>query len=298
MVDLAAELECSPKTVQRTIEQMRDYLNAPIEYDRRQHGYRYRDDLADMFELPGIWLTSEELQSLTALLELLNSMGSGLLRDELSSVEEQVKRLLSTRGISVEEFEQRVKFLPMENRSLNSHTFSLASEALLNRKQLDIHYLSYTQQQSQRTISPQTLIYYRENWYLDAWCHMRNDLRTFSISRIERAEISEKAATKISVEAQQKHFAGSFGIFSGKAKHLAKLRFFPAIEREIASQRWHRRQQGEWDGDEYILTFPYDDDRELVQDILRHVPNVVVEAPLKLRKTVQDRLRVGLEVFG
>ena len=62
-----------PKTVQRSIEQMRDYLNAPIEYDRSLHDYAYRGDTANMFELPGMRLTAEELQSLTALLQLLSS---------------------------------------------------------------------------------------------------------------------------------------------------------------------------------------------------------------------------------
>ncbi|MEE8058235.1 MAG: WYL domain-containing protein [Pseudomonadales bacterium] len=298
LLDIAEELECSTRTVQRTIDQMRIYLNAPIEYDRSQRGYCYRGDLIDMFELPGTWLTAEELQSLATLLHLLNSMGSNLLKEELSSVEGQINRLLVARGLSVEELKQRVKFLPMAIRTLDSHIFTRASEALLNRQQLDIHYRSYSHQQTRRRISPQTLIYYRENWYLDAWCHLRKALRTFSIARIEKAELSTATAKKISTEQQQQHFAQSFGIFSGKAKHQARLRFFPAIAREIASQQWHPEQQSEWEGEDYILSFPYSDERELVQDILRHIPSVVVEAPAKLKKSVQNRLYAGLEVFN
>lgn len=297
-VELARQLECSDKTVKRSIEQLRDYLNAPIEYDNAQHGYCYRGDLADMFELPGIWLTADELHSLTALLELLNNMGSGLLKDELGSVKNQIQKLLSARGVSAQEFQQRVKFLPLANRSLDSHVFTLASEALLKRRQLRVHYCSYNHKKSQRTISPQTLIYYRENWYLDAWCHLREDLRTFAIARIEKAETLKNTAKKVDEVQRQQHFAQGFGIFSGQGKHQAKLRFFPTIAREIASQQWHPEQQGKWDGSDYLLSFPYSDDRELIQDILRHIPNVVVEGPVKLRKRVQDRLHAGLEVFS
>ena len=32
---------------------------------------------------------------------------------------------------------------------------------------------------TQRIVSPQRLSYYRENWYLDAWCHDKNALRKF-----------------------------------------------------------------------------------------------------------------------
>lgn len=296
-VSLAQRLECSPKTVARTIEQMRDHLNAPIVYDRARHGYHYEHDLAGMFELPGIWLTAEELQSLTALLNLINSMGNSLLKDELQGVEAQLKKLLTARGISVEEFEQRVKFLPMASRVINSEIFATISEALLNRRQLNTCYRSYTQQQTQRPLSPQTLIYYRENWYLDAWCHLRNDLRTFSISRFEKTAISSKPAKKISQQQQQAHFADSFGIFAGKGRHVATLRFLPAIAREIANQQWHPRQQGEWQGDHYLLSFPYSDDRELVQDILKHTPHVVVEAPALLKKAVKNKLQQGLEQY-
>jgi predicted DNA-binding transcriptional regulator YafY len=186
----------------------------------------------------------------------------------------------------------------MAIRSLDSEIFNRSSEALLNRKQLQIHYRSYNQQTTQRSISPQTLIYYRENWYLDAWCHLREELRTFSIARIEKATLSGKKARDIQEKQQQQHFSESFGIFSGAAKHQARLRFFPSVAREIASQSWHPEQQGEWDGEDYILSFPYGDDRELLQDILRHVPNVVVEGPGTLKKKVRDRLLAGVEVFA
>ncbi len=75
------------------------------------------------------------------------------------------------------------------------------------------------------------------------------------------------------------------------------MRFSPAIAREIASQQWHPQQQGEWQGEEYVLSFPYGDDRELVQDILKHTPNVVVEAPAKLKKAVKSKLQQGLERY-
>ena len=105
-------------------------------------------------------------------------------------------------------------------------------------------------------------------------------------------------AKKIDEAQCQQHFSEGFGIFSGKGKHQAKLRFYPTIAREIASQQWHPDQQGEWDDGDYLLSFPYSDDRELVQDILRHTPNVVVEGPAKLKKRVQGQLHAGLEVFS
>lgn len=82
---------------------------------------------------------------------------------------------------------------------------------------------------------------------------------------------------------------------------LARLATLPkydskTIAREIARQQWHPEQQGDWDDQEYLLTIPYSDDRELVQDLLRHTPHVYVESPVKLRKTLHRKLQQGVEL--
>jgi len=52
-----------------------------------------------------------------------------------------------------------------------------------------------------------------------------------------------------------------------------------------------------WDADEYVLSLPYGDDRELVRDVMKYVPDVVVEAPSKLKHSVMQRLQHGLEEY-
>lgn len=298
MSRLAEKLECSERTVKRTIQQMQDYLGAPIEYFPQEKGWQYDGEESDRFELPGLWLTSDELQSLTLLMHSMESFGKGLLRDELSVIDQQIDRLLSARGIKRSEFDEHIKVLPMANRQIPNRTFLLLSEALLKRKRLEMSYSSYQQQKTRRTISPQNLVYYRENWYLDAWCHLREELRTFSLARIEWLAITDQKTKAISIQALTDHFEQSFGIFAGQAKDTAKLRFDRTIAREIALQEWHPKQQCEWEGDEYLLSIPYSDERELAQDILKHIPHVYVESPVKLRKAVQNKLHAGLELYS
>lgn len=54
---------------------------------------------------------------------------------------------------------------------------------------------------------------------------------------------------------------------------------------------WHPQQQGTWleDGS-YELKIPYSDPRELVMDILRHGPHVVVIEPASLVDEVRSQL--------
>lgn len=294
---LATLLECSEKTVKRAIDNMRDYLDAPIAYFPEAKGWGYVQQEQGHYELPGLWLTSAELQSLALLLQLLDSFGNGLLNQELSVIEQSISKLLAARGIERSAFDQHIKVLPLSNRYIASQLFAQVCEAILTKRRLSISYCNYQQQMSRREISPQTLVYYRENWYLDAWCHLRHGLRTFSLARLEKLNILNERALPVSGEELKAHFSEGYGIFSGAAKYMATLRFSPELAHEIAMQQWHPEQIGVWDDREYVLSLPYSDERELIQDILRYSPHVTVEQPSELRQAVCARLQQAIELY-
>jgi predicted DNA-binding transcriptional regulator YafY len=86
-----------------------------------------------------------------------------------------------------------------------------------------------------------------------------------------------------------------YGIFAGKPQQWATLRFTPERARWVAAERWHADQLGRWDAEgRWVLSIPYADPRELVMDILRHVPEVEVLQPEELVDEVMRRLRLGL----
>jgi predicted DNA-binding transcriptional regulator YafY len=151
---------------------------------------------------------------------------------------------------------------------------------------------------TEREISPQRLVHYRENWYLDAWCHMRNALRTFSMDRVQAAEICATRAMDVP-EAELDEVLGSgYGIFAGRDVTWAKLRFSPAAARWVAAESWHPKQRGSYEADgSYILEIPYSDDRELVRDILRHGADVEVVTPASLREAVRAELVSALKRY-
>jgi predicted DNA-binding transcriptional regulator YafY len=151
----------------------------------------------------------------------------------------------------------------------------------------------------QRTVSPQRLVYYRDNWYLDAWCHLRDGLRTFGIDAIETVQALEEPSLEVSAEELDSHFAGAYGIFAGAAEHRAVLRFEPMRARYVATERWHRDQHGEMlpDG-RYQLSVPYGNPAELVMDILKYGPDCEVIEPLELRDLVAERLAAALARYG
>ena len=83
---LCEKLECSRATVNRIIQEMRLYFNAPIEYDRSRNGYHYTLGDGQTFELPGLWFSATELYALLTTQQLLAHVQPGLLDTQLKPV--------------------------------------------------------------------------------------------------------------------------------------------------------------------------------------------------------------------
>jgi predicted DNA-binding transcriptional regulator YafY len=289
---LQDELECSRATVNRIIQEMRLYFNAPIEYDRQSNGYHYALTDGETFELPGLWFSETELYALLTTQQLLAHVQPGLLETQLQPIKERIEKILTSRHLGSEEISKRVRILRMTGRNVALECFQTVAGALLQRNSL---YISYhgrgNDETSQRKISPQRLIHYRDNWYLDAWCHTRNALRSFAVERITAAKVLPQRCRDVPEKQLDTHYASSYGIFAGEPKHTAVLRFTPERARWVADEHWHPQQQSLLLGDgSYELRIPYSDPRELVMDILKHGGEVEVLAPKELRNAVAERL--------
>jgi len=147
-----------------------------------------------------------------------------------------------------------------------------------------------------REVSPQRLVYYRDNWYLDAFCHLRDDVRSFSVDAIEAVQELEKEAISVEEKTLQKNLDATYGIFSGNSLKIAKLRFSPFRARWVAHEVWHPNQKGEMQEDgSYLLEVPYADDRELIHDILRQGKEVDVLNPPELINNLRSELEEMLK---
>ncbi|MBV5305720.1 MAG: WYL domain-containing protein [Desulfobulbaceae bacterium] len=298
-VDLEAQMECSWPTVKRAMRKMRDELGAPVRYDRKYKGYILDRAGEEQHELPGLWFSVSELHALLTLHELLNRMQPGLLRQEFSPFRQRIESILEGRKMSTGEVFRRFRFFSVGARTCLPDKFHLAASATLQRRKLDLRYQNRAaDSSSSRVVSPQRLIYYRENWYLDTWCHQAGAFRTFALDRVSEIVLLDETALEIADEELDDHYAGAFGIFSGPATRKAVLRFTPQRARWIAAEQWHPDQQGTWLSDgSYQLCLPYGDSRELVLDILRYGPDVEVVAPDELRCEVRKRLKAALKQY-
>jgi len=297
--DLMRRLECAEPTVYRLIRLLKDHLNAPIEWHEELGGYYYRREAGGgAYELPGLWFNVEELQALIVFERLFESLEPGLLGDHLAPLARRVTELLEHKQLGLSEAAKRIRVLGMAARPAGEWFHVLASATLQRRKLHLIYHGRARDQITEREVSPQRLVHYRDNWLLDGWCHTRKGLRSFAVDRVKSAaELDEPADTRPDAELDE-HFASSYGIFAGKANKTAVLRFSPQRARWVADERWHPEQAGQFltDG-RYELRIPYRDDRELVMDILKYGSDVEVVSPTALFDLVIAKLRETLALY-
>jgi predicted DNA-binding transcriptional regulator YafY len=298
--DLMAKLECSKSTLHRTINALKDYLNAPVVFDPNAGGYKYSKDAAgETYELPGLWFTPRELQALAVLQRLLKDAGGGLLEEHLAPLARRLGELTQHQRLNLGEAPSRLRFPSIGARPAGKE-FDTVASATLQRKKLWIEYHSRSKdERTERTVSPQRVTHYRESWYLDAWDEERNALRIFSVDRITRANVLDAPAFDVPESELDEHYASAYGIFGGKADKVAVLRFTREGARWVADEKWHPQQEARWlpDG-RYEMRIPYKEPRELVMDIMRQGKNVEVVAPQDLREQVNEELNRAIAQYS
>lgn len=296
---LMARLECSRATMFRLIAEMKDILGAPIEFDPERSGFIYKQSAdGPRYELPGLWFSPAELQSLAVMQRMLHDLGGGLLADQLSTITKRLNQLVQHRRLNLGEAAARLRFPGVASRPAGE-AFQVAASATLQRRKLWFEYHSRgSDRRSERTVSPQRLTHYREAWYLDAWDDASDELRTFSIDRMTKPRVLDDAAFDLEDAELDAHYATSYGIFGGKADKEAVLVFSSERARWVADEIWHPEQKGKYleDG-RYELRVPFKDSRELCMDIMRHGPHVEVVEPDELRLQVADLLLRALQIY-
>jgi predicted DNA-binding transcriptional regulator YafY len=297
---LLDELEISAATLKRDLAHLRDRMNAPVVFDRDRKGWRLdatAQAVGTQYELPGLWLSADEIHALLTMQHLLAHLDKGgLLGPHIAPLTERLHKMLGSGVRAGSEVARRIRVQTVGARKVHLPHFEAVGTALLRRRRLHIGYHGRGRDlASDRVVSPQRLIHYRDNWYLDAWCHLRKGLRSFALDAMSSARVLDRPAIDVSDARLDAVLGAGYGIFAGKKVQWAELRFSAERARWVSAETWHPKQQGRFDTEgRYLLRLPYADPRELVMDILRHVPEVEVLGPARLREAVDEKLRATL----
>ncbi len=288
-------LGISPATFKRDLEYLRDRLHAPIVWNADQRGYEFGtpDGVGPRFELPGFWFNQSEIYALLTMQQLLSDLEPGVLAAHVAPLKARLAMLLEEGDVAAAEVDKRIRIMRQSARRVSPGVFEVIAAAVLRRRRVKLKYTARSDgKTSERVISPQRLVHYRDNWYLDAWCHWRDGLRKFSVDAMADVELLADKAKAIDMKTIEREFGSGYGIFSGRPTAWASLRFTPERARWVAHEVWHPAQRSKFEADgSYVLEVPFSDPRELMMDVLKYGADVQVLAPAVLRRRVQAEIR-------
>jgi predicted DNA-binding transcriptional regulator YafY len=289
---LMERLGVSRASVKRDLEYMRERFNAPIDYDPEARGYTFGQPRpGPRYELPGLWFSADEAYALLSMHSLLAELQPGLLEPHIKPLQARLRAVLGGEP-AWKDIEKRIRVFQPERRTAPPEHFGIVATAVVKRARLWIrHYNRKEDRETEREISPQRLVHYRDNWYVDGYCHVREGLRSFAVDAIRAAELREARAKEIPAAELDEHLGSGYGIFAGREVQWAKLRFTPEAARWVAAQSWHPKQRTEVESNgSYVLEIPYAHERELLMEILKYGADVEVLAPASLRTRVAESL--------
>lgn len=270
-----------------------------ITYDRKYKGYVLEKQKGS-FESPRPFFTMSEITSLVLIEHALQGLQKGLLSNLLGPIRKRFLPLLKMRNIPFDTFRDRFKILSVFCRGVDEKIFQTVFDSINRGNRLLITYRSLGKTLAcPRLVSPQTILRYRDNWYLDGFCHQKQALRCFAMSRILSARMVKEPAQAVPSDVLRGHYSHAFGIFTGQATRSATIRFTGVAAHEIPHETWHPAQTGEKQPDgSYVLTVPYGNDTELVMDILKWGSDAEVLGPRELREKVGEMLRKAAGKYG
>lgn len=305
--EIQSVLQVSSPTLKRDLRFMRENLGAPIRYSKARGGYFYDVVERETRQLIGRprkhrlpeasrlrqkqWYSSQELFVLCSTIDLLSQLSEdkqSAIFQELEPLRARVANLLCLGDIDPKELLRRVKIVGGCKPFEEPPTFETIGVALCERRRVRIEYFTPSRGETTlRDISPLRLVHYKNRWYVDAYCHLSEGLRTFLIENVESAEVLEENIIRYSLEKVKRELDAGYGIFHGEKLQEAQIHIPAERVSYVLREGWHADQRVEPNEDRSAeLYVPYSHPTELIGEILRWGAGVEVKAPADLKALV------------
>lgn len=242
---LAEEWEVSRKTIQRDLEYMRYQLDAPLEYDQVRRGYYYTEQ---NFSLPAISLKESDLFAIFLAEKVLAQYEGTPIYDNLCTVFQKIEDSLPDKVLPGCNHDLcHFSFLSQSYTHVDPVVWQAVFSCLRHQNRLEMEYQSrQSQEPVTRTIDPYHGIRFDGDWYVVGYCHLRGDIRTFSLARIKSVrKLDERFRIPPDFNFRT-HIGSHFGVhWTDNNDILVRIRFNRTAARFIRERNWHPTQQVE-----------------------------------------------------
>jgi proteasome accessory factor B len=295
---MAANYEVSSKSIRRDIDYLKYQCAAPIAYDPQRHGFYYTEE---NYHLPAINISESDLFAIYIARKAMEQHKNTPVYRKLVSVFSKIEESLPDRlSISPAWVDNRISVFSDFRTNIDPQIWDTVAEALHHYRTLQITYLNPGAEMGvQRQIDPYHAVSFQGEWYLIAYCHLRQAIRVFAISRIKQA----KKLIGIFTIPNAFNFAdftdSHFGIFSDDQRHDVEVHFSAKHAPYLLEREWHPSQtlKKQEDGS-IVLSFTTNHLFEVKRWILSWGSGVEVLAPEKLRSAIHQEAQKILQAYN
>lgn len=290
--DLAFRCDVNVRTIYRDLEDIS--LFAPVTNEGRGTGYRF---LGKFYQYP-LDFSEQEALAFSLLPSVLNQdkipPGFHTAYDKVMGT--HLKEKSKQNGI-LENIADIIQMGKPAYRKESRNFLQPIIGAILEQQSLRTVYHSQSRNATtEREIDPYYLIPRDQRFYLIGYCHLKEDIRTFRMSRFQQVEVTDSSFDKNGFNIKN-YLKNTWSIDRGNKNIRFKVRFSPEVARYIKEEELfvHPRMSDEKDGS-LLFEVTVNNAKEFIKWILQYGPNAEILEPASARAELKLQLEqwVGL----
>jgi predicted DNA-binding transcriptional regulator YafY len=284
--ELSEELGVSERTIHRYMG-MLDELGIPIYSERGPYG---GFSLVRGYKLPPLVFTPEEATALYLGTELVKDIWGPSYQDAVVAATAKLDNVLPDALLQEVKQAQRGLLVTGWLRRDYGPWAPILDElrrSVARRRQVRLIYCSFRQETTERLLDPYALALQWGNWYVVGYCHLRGDLRTFRVDRVQAVEATGGVFT-LPADFSAREYLMRMAEERPTTYYQVAVRFEPDVA-HIVRQRleeWQRLEEHE-DGS-VTLSFEASELAWPCRWVLTYQDKATVVAPRELADLVRD----------
>lgn len=291
--ELALKCEVATRTIYRDLDTIS--LFAPITNEGRGTGYRF---MGKFFLYPLNFSEQEEM--------VFSLLPSVVDRDKLpKEFETAYDKVMAThyreksrQNSIVENIADIIQMGTPAYRLEGPNFLQPIIQAILDQKAIQaVYHTQYRNETTERKIDPYYLVPRDQRFYLIGYCHQKQAIRTFRISRFQRVEITGESFDKSKFNIKQ-YLKNTWSIDRGEKNTRFVVRFSPEVARYIKEEELfvHPRMVDEKDGS-LLFEVTINNEKEFLKWVLQYGPDAEILEPQSVRAQMKERLNRWVELY-
>lgn len=287
--ELAEQFEVSPRTIYRDIDAI-NMAGIPV---RSTSGVGGGFEIMPSYKLDKKVFSTAELSTLLMGLSGLSGMMRG---EELVNTLAKVKSFIPAdraKDIELKANQVCIDLSPwMDTQNIQPY-LEIMKTALQESRLLTFAYADQHGNKTVRTVEPYQLVLKSSHWYLQGYCHIRNDYRLFKLSRISGLQMQGETFTPRNYQKPILDFEDVLETMQTKIK----IRIHQSVMDRVLD--FCPYEDFSTDGDEYyIVSFPFIENDYYYGILLGLGDRCECLEPTHVRAEMKHRIRNSAALYG